>query len=1165
MKTLRFNMIGLKRYFPLAALLACLLLAVACKPDALITTYASGQRPAEGQEQWADLPLTLAPATEEGGTKASLLKDVEARGSGALVLVYRSDTRQFVTSRFFRQDELDNQTAVPLRVRVPLAVCDFYILGNLNAISKADGAAVNLLDALDASFPMEEDALETMVYRLDGGDLIGGFRRETFADVAALGIPYALIKKDVNTASLVGSGQGLPDANRCCRLFSKVTVRIDHGAFDGCGANPEFFVNSRLYLLQANARLQPFSDAPQKAVEAADVLSQSDYDPDMQSTSASVTSFSFYVPENRQGTLLTGNSDGRRKTRDELITRGLSAVEPYLTYVEFCGRLDPAAGGYGGDVTYRFYLGRDNCADFDLERGREYKVSLSFRVGSLFESDWRVEPSLTDSRTFALTADASFTTDIGAVNDSRLVAVRKTRPGAFYLYMNPVGTLGGTNLLLGKDASATTDFSPGSLSDCSWYGAFLQAGTEDANWLADHGISASWEKASGRLAFSVTDAAKFEARKADPARTFTLRLLPGGSLTASFRLALCDDLRVSVADGKSLTDEFYLGQKRTVTVSGFSGHTVKYAAIQPDCGGKSGNRMWKTSSGAAAPFPDCARDAAGHPVLDVHHAAYAAQTYLGALDVYAFYPNRFQPGHGWESRPGKIVFFTEDWLNDALELDVRISEPYLKRMEATQDLVLPLDGTPQAVPEFGYMDYSGSSLLDLDSFDGTLYNSLLSFERTTSGAYAECIGVDLRTLKAYCRQTTYSGGGDLLALSYDSRGVTDLGAGRTLYLQANTSTGLYSGRVFKQSCQYSKLVLKRISAVSYKSDWTYTGGTYGDYVEGTVITVDNYFKGASYNLRDTHPFTENSKMTFMNEYNFVGSDLATLKVVCDGGYSPYTSSHGETFGPVWDVELVSADTGSKGELALTFDEAHQVMQDSYGEPVPGGLIIPYSQQHLRYKMSNRWDGRQFETTGRFTITYDAEYFVFVGATRSRYAEVHLVTPKQLKYLYLISSKLNKNGRTYCTKFLGSSVGSEYYVHAAYAYLDNKFYMAGMVYSNRNYFRKYTSTTRLPLKDFDASYVNYSTSTTQWSSSLMYSLLHGNLPIKPGKTAQSVSRSNSDLMYLVSFGELEGSPTPEINQNQLRKWATNTTSDVNNCFGSDWLTGVYVDVAEGFTN
>ena len=90
--------------------------------------------------------------------------------------------------------------------------------------------------------------------------------------------------------------------------------------------------------------------------------------------------------------------------------------------MEFAGALDPAAGGYGGDVTYRFYVGSDNCSNFDLERGREYDIRLSFRVGSLFEPDWKVElDNWTDTRLFCLTADASFT---DRLEEGRTVAVR---------------------------------------------------------------------------------------------------------------------------------------------------------------------------------------------------------------------------------------------------------------------------------------------------------------------------------------------------------------------------------------------------------------------------------------------------------------------------------------------------------------------------------------------------------------------------------------------------------------------------------------------------------------------------------------------------------------------------------------------------------------------
>lgn len=1063
----------------LLAACSCLLLPGSCKPEGLNTFFPADQGAADGQERWVDLPLTLAPADDgEPGTKASLLRDVEARGSGALVLVFRSDTRQLATSRFFRQDELDNQTLAPLSLRVPLAMCDFYILGNLNAMRKSDGVPVNLQDALGASFPMEETSLEALAYRLDGGDLVTGYRRETFTDVAACGIPYALIRKNINTASLAGAGQGIPDADRCCRLFSKVTVSIDHGAFDGGGANPEFFVNSHLYLRQANGRLQPFSNASQKAAEAADVLTQSDYDPDMSSTNASVTTFSFYVPENMQGTLLSGNADSRLKTRDELIARNLGGVEPYLTYVEFCGHLNPAAGGYGGDVTYRFYLGRDNCSNFDLERGREYKVSLSLRVGSIFDPDWRVTPDLTDSRRFALTADAAFLTDIGTVNDSRLVAVRKSRPGAFYLYMNPLGALGSTNLLLGKDASASTDFTPASLSDCSWYGAFLQAGTADANWLADHGISASWEKASGRLSFSVTDAAKFEARKADPARTFTLRLLPGGTVTADFRLALYDDLTVSVADGKSLTDEFYLGQKRTVTVSGFAGSTVKYAAVQPDCGGKSGNRMWKTSASDAAPFPGCARTAAGTPLLDVQDAAYAAQTYLGSLDVYAFYPNRFQPSHGWDSRSGEIVFFSEDWLNDSVEVPVRISEPYLKTAVSTDNLVLPIDGTPRTVTKFGYMDFGGNNFLDLASFDDTLYENYLAFTAAPTGGCGECIGVNYVTSNVYCRKTTYSGGGDLLTLNYNNRGVTTMtaAAAPTLYVNANSRTGLYSGHVFQQRCQFSKPLLGMISSQS--------GSGYVQPGTDAVLNIWGYFSSGNTHGKNLDVLNEDSKIHLYIQYNFVGSDLSTTQLAWEGAKTTYTSSHHETFGPVWDVETVQEDTGRGGVMSWTYDEAHQAKKDSYNEPVPGGLLIPYGPQTVRFEYSNRWEtGRTMYESMEFKLHYEVEWVLFIGATVYYAAELHLVTPKHAKYLKAMAAQVNQAGRTFMTQFGGGNYWtSQFKISKAYG-------KANMGYSSAEYNVVYSpSVGNFPLRNFLTSYVT--AGTPLWTQGILNKVLAG---------------------------------------------------------------------------
>ena len=1092
----------MKRYLALAAALACLLSLDACRPEELKTCFTSDQPAPDGEGNWAEISLTLAPAMSEAGTKASLLKDVETRGSGALVLVFRSDTRQLATSHFYTQSELDKQASVPLRLNVPLVKCDFYILGNLNAIRKSDGKAFNLQEALGASFPVEESALEAMVYRLDGGDLGGGFRRETFTDVASCGIPYALINKNIETVNLVGSSQGIPGADKCTRLFSKVTISINHGAFDGGGAHPEFFVNSHLYLRQANARLQPFSENPQKAAEAADVLVQSDYDPDMQAANASVTTFSFYVPENMQGSLLSGNTDSRRKTREELISRKLGAVEPYLTYVEFCGHLDPTAGGYGGDVTYRFYLGDDNCSNFDLKRGKEYKVSLSFKVGSIFDSDWRVEPSLTDSRTFALTADASFATDIGAVNDSRLVAVRKSRPGAFYVYMNPLGSLGGTNLLLGKNASTSTSFTPTSLSDCSWYGAFLQSGTEDAAWLAAHGISASWDKASGKLSFRVTDAAKFEARMGDAARTFTLRLLPGGTITTNFRLGLYDDLKVSVAGGKSLTDEFYLGQKRTVTVSGFAGSTVKYAAVQPDCGGKSGNRMWKASSSSSAAFPGCARDAAGHPVLDVRASAYGAQTYLGSLDIYAFFPNRFQSSHGWESRSGKIIFFTEDWLNDSLELDLWISEPQLKTANEYSNVKrLPLDGTPVALADYGYRNFSGTAPMSESDFDATLYTSLLAFRPSVTSGFSDCVGIDVPNKQVYCSDSQSSTYGDLAAKTFSDKGIVcHDGASLigSMFVYPNYTTGLWKASVYQSRFYFTAPVLTSIQADG--SNWN-TGSE-------STVTV-NYFNPEVNQYEDDESFWINAK------YFFTNSDLSSLNIAPVGNKTTYTVGS-TTYGPVYEVQASSYDTGSGGEIRWVYDESKQAKQAPSGAKIPGGLLLPYGEQRMYFTFTNRHSGREVTVdSGKYvTLQYSTDFAYFVGATNQRYAQVFLVPAKNVKYLKRCASTADLDQRTWMTTLFGHRTWSDNAkVWRAYPYVDMGIAAYHNTYTTKN-------PGKLPLTNFDARYnPGAGSSATKWIYSYMY-YLDEQIPTNGYRTPFQPSGRFSDFMIELYDNKVE---------------------------------------------
>lgn len=987
-----------------SALLTAVLLASACEPEEIPVRFAD---PEPGREaEWADLPVSISEPEEGVDTKASLLRDSESKGSGALVLVFRTSTRQLDSYRFFTQAELDAQKTKPLKIRVPLTRCDFYILGNLNGIRRSGGGAVNLMEALGKDFPVEEAALEALAYRLDGGNLNATFRREKFKEVATLGIPYQHIVKNVDVAAQVGTGGGIPGATACTRLFSKVTLRIDHAAFDGgVAANRDWFVNTKLYLRQANARMLPFSTEPVKAESAADALAQGDYDPDMTATNASVTTFSFYVPENRQGTLLPSNNDSRAKKEDALP----ASVRPYVTYVEFTGRVNPEAGGYGGNATYRFYLGTDATKNFDLIRGREYNISLSFNLGSLLgsvsEPDWKVSvDGWSDGRLFCLTADPAWT---DRIPDGKTLAVRANRPGELYLYMNPANQLGATNALLGKEVAKGT-FTPGSLSDCAWTGDFMRSGTTAARWLSDRGIKATYDKSKACLRFSVTNATRFAAALAAGAETtLTARLLPdaGGGTEVSFKLKLYPDITVTVAGGLSLTDEFYLGQKRRVSVSGFTSSKVYYAADQDPCGASSSgsahtaNRQWKAKGTASAAFPTVKVDAAGNLVLKA--SEYGSQKLSGSsLDIYAFYPNRFLSSHdGWSSKTGRIVFFSEDYLNDSFSVDVRISEPRLfQTVATTESIVLPFDGMDVATTtRVGYRSFDGSAWLERGSFDAGLYASLLALKTSYASTrpLMACVAFDEAKSSLHIAKTSVSGAGALKDQTFDSKAQCRLGA---LNIKANGTTGLYgSGTVLQESVTLSVLAISDFIApptgVKYFSDGTLTAPI-------DQFTADEVF---------TVPF----------KYRFLHGDLSRIEWSRTGQASWYTCSNGERIGPVIDVQVQKEDSGSGGSLLWTYDESRQVMRSSSGEGVPGGLIMPYGPQTVTGKITNIYDGGTYETSSEFVLKYVSSMCVFVAANRSRYASVYVLPRKHVKYLKRLANSVSYEARHWMMTWLGT--------------------------------------------------------------------------------------------------------------------------------------------------
>lgn len=93
----------------------------------------------------------------------------------------------------------------------------------------------------------------------------------------------------------------------------------------------------------------------------------------------------FYLFENMQGTLLPDNNDPWKKVPDNL--KDNNAL--LCSYVEVKAHFDGVSSIFAGDVTYRFYLGKDNCTNFDVKRNTNYKIELIMST-NLDAVSWKI-------------------------------------------------------------------------------------------------------------------------------------------------------------------------------------------------------------------------------------------------------------------------------------------------------------------------------------------------------------------------------------------------------------------------------------------------------------------------------------------------------------------------------------------------------------------------------------------------------------------------------------------------------------------------------------------------------------------------------------------------------------------------------------------------------
>ncbi len=164
------------------------------------------------------------------------------------------------------------------------------------------------------------------------------------------------------------------------RLVSRIRFSLDRSALEN-------FKVTAVRLCQSALKLYPFISAS-RAESAADV-SNGDYASaqDLKGINSGEC-ISFYAYENCQGVLLPDNPDAESK-----IPSSIPANADLCTYLEMTASF---SGKYDGidvssnNVKYRFYLGADNCSDFNVKRNTDINIHLKVTEERIFDDSWRV-------------------------------------------------------------------------------------------------------------------------------------------------------------------------------------------------------------------------------------------------------------------------------------------------------------------------------------------------------------------------------------------------------------------------------------------------------------------------------------------------------------------------------------------------------------------------------------------------------------------------------------------------------------------------------------------------------------------------------------------------------------------------------------------------------
>lgn len=168
------------------------------------------------------------------------------------------------------------------------------------------------------------------------------------------------------------------------RMVSRINFNIDSSEL-------EDFTVTAVRLRQGALKMYPFFENGNGGSRASSPADVGDGD---WASSSDLTKLNaggkatFYALENCQGVLLPGNKSAESKIPSEI-----PSSADLCTYLEMTASY---SGEYEGvpvssdNVVYRFYIGNDNCSDFNVIRNNDVDISLTVTRERIFDESWRV-------------------------------------------------------------------------------------------------------------------------------------------------------------------------------------------------------------------------------------------------------------------------------------------------------------------------------------------------------------------------------------------------------------------------------------------------------------------------------------------------------------------------------------------------------------------------------------------------------------------------------------------------------------------------------------------------------------------------------------------------------------------------------------------------------